>query len=171
MGVSPWDNVSQYDVDLWLQGQIYRVLDMFLCPAHNCFLIWHWLTIFGICVYHHERICCNHSWYLYDVDLWPQGQIYRFLPCLRVRPVTSVCFEICIPYLAHDLKVKFIDCVPPVTSVCFENEIPYLAHWSITMRKCTFMILIWCWLLTSRSNVYGLWHGFVFRPQLFCPLT
>ena len=40
------------------------------CPAHIFFLLWYWLTIFGIRIYH-ESMCRVHSWSLYDVDLWP----------------------------------------------------------------------------------------------------
>ena len=63
--------------------------------------IWHWLTIFSTCVYHHKTMCSIHSWSRFDIDLWPQGQIYRFLSCLCVQPVTSVCFDIGISYLGH----------------------------------------------------------------------
>ena len=50
MGVSLWEDVSRtYDVDLWPQGQIYRV-----CVRLITFDWWYWLTIFGTCVYHHE---------------------------------------------------------------------------------------------------------------------
>ena len=68
---------SRYDLELLPQGQIYRVFDMFLFPAHNYFLNWHWLTIFGTWVYHHDDMCQVHSWSWYDIDHWPQGQIYR----------------------------------------------------------------------------------------------
>ena len=47
------------------------------CPAHNYFLVWHWLTIFGTWVYHHKKMCRVHSWFKYDLEFWPQGQIYR----------------------------------------------------------------------------------------------
>ena len=47
------------------------------CPAHNFFMVWHWLTIFGTWVYHHGTMCRVHSWSRYDLELWPQGQIYR----------------------------------------------------------------------------------------------
>ena len=47
------------------------------CPAHNFFMVWHWLTIFGTWVYNHETMCRVHSWSRYDLELWPQGQIYR----------------------------------------------------------------------------------------------
>ena len=61
-------------VDLWPQGQIYRLFDMFPCLAQNCSFIKHWLTIFGTCIYHHERMCCIHSWSWFAIDLWPQGK-------------------------------------------------------------------------------------------------
>ena len=35
---------------------IYRVFDIFSCPAHNFFLVWHWPTIFGTWVYHHKTM-------------------------------------------------------------------------------------------------------------------
>ena len=60
---------------------------------------WHWLTIFGTWVYHHKTMCCVHSRSRFYVDLWPQ--IYRLLSCLHVWPLTSVSFDIGIPYLAH----------------------------------------------------------------------
>ena len=68
---------SQHDVALWPRSQIYRFFNMFSCPSLNYFLIWHWLTIFGTCVSHHEWMCCVDSWSRFDIDLWPQDQIYR----------------------------------------------------------------------------------------------
>ena len=80
MGVSPWEDVSQtFNIDLWPQGQIYRFL-LCLCvqPSWNFCLLWHWHTLFAHAwVYHHERMCRIYSWSWYDVDLWPQCQIYR----------------------------------------------------------------------------------------------
>ena len=114
---------------LWPQGQIYRVFVMFSCPAHNFFLNWYWLTIFGTRVYHHETVCRVHSWPRYDLEIWPQDQIYRVLTCFCVRPIPIFWFDIGLPYLSHgsitirgcdryihvpdsmltfDLKVKFI---------------------------------------------------------------
>ena len=70
---------SRYDVDLWPKVQIYKVLGIFSCTDHNCFLISQGLTIFGTWVYPHEAICRAHSWFRCEIDLWPQGQgqIYR----------------------------------------------------------------------------------------------
>ena len=66
---------TPYDHDLWPQGLIYRLLScLHVWPVTSVF--WHWHTIFGIWVYHHERMCQVHSSSWYDVDLWPQGQIY-----------------------------------------------------------------------------------------------
>ena len=66
---------SRYDLELWPQGQIYRVFYMFSCPAHNFFLDWHWLTIFRTWMYHHQTMCRVHSLSRFNVDLWPQGHI------------------------------------------------------------------------------------------------
>ena len=93
MGVSPWDDVpvhswSRYDLKLWPQHQIYRVFDIFWCPAHNYFLVWHWLTVFGTWVYHHKTTCHEHSWSRQDLKLWPQVQFILCLTCLLVWPIT-----------------------------------------------------------------------------------
>ena len=97
---------SRYDLELRPQGKIYRVFEMFSCPAHNYFLIWHGLTIFGTWVYHHEKMWQVHSCSQFYIDLWPQGQIYRLLSCLHVQPVTSVCFDIGTPL--EDLSSTFM---------------------------------------------------------------
>ena len=57
--------------------EFYRGFDMSLCPTHNFCLLWHMHTIFGTWVYYHERMCWIYSWSQYNVDLWPQGQIYK----------------------------------------------------------------------------------------------
>ena len=68
---------SRFDIDLWPQCQILEVFVLSLCPTRNFRVLWHWHTIFGTWVYHHGRRCRVHSWSRYDLDLWPQGQIYR----------------------------------------------------------------------------------------------
>ena len=45
----------KYNLELW-PCKIYRVFDMFSCPAHNLFLDWHWFIIFGTWVHHHKTI-------------------------------------------------------------------------------------------------------------------
>ena len=67
---------SRYDLELWPQGQIYRVYDMALCSGLSFFVLWHSHTLFGTWVYHHGTMCRVHSWNLYD--LWPQYQYYIF---------------------------------------------------------------------------------------------
>ena len=49
---------------------------MFSCRARNYFLLWHWLPLFSTWFYHHKSMCCIHSWSWYNIDLWPQDQIY-----------------------------------------------------------------------------------------------
>ena len=127
-GVNSW---SRYDLELWPQGQIYRVFDMFSCPAHNYFWGWHWLTIFGTWVYHHKMMCRVHSWSWYDLERWPQGHIHRVLNMFLCQADSYFYFFIYI-------------------------GLPYLAHRSITMRvwvKYMIIILIRSWTLTSRSNL------------------
>ena len=51
-----------------------------LGPTRTFLLLWRCDTcnIFDPWVYHHEAICCVHSWSRYNVDLWPQSQVNRF---------------------------------------------------------------------------------------------
>ena len=41
------------------------------------FMVWHSLITSGTRVYHHKTMCRVHSWSRYDLELWPQSQIYR----------------------------------------------------------------------------------------------
>ena len=70
--------------------------------------------------------------------------------------------------LTFDLKVKFLGfwCVfyPYLTLV---YHIWHMGVWTWENVFGTFMILIRHWPLTSRANLKGLWHGFVYRAQLF----
>ena len=88
-----------------------------------------WLTIFGTWVYHHERMCSIHSWYGFDINLWPQGQIYSFLSCLHVQPITFVCLDIGIPYLTHG-SITIRGCVPyihdPDKMLTFDLKVKFI---------------------------------------------
>ena len=98
------------------------------CPAHNFFMVWHWLTIFGTWMYHHETMCRVHSCSRYDLELWHQGQIYRVFDmfscpahnffmvwhCLTMFGTWCITIRQCVAYihdpdsmLTFDLKVKF----------------------------------------------------------------
>ena len=82
------------------------------------FLIWHWLTIFGTCVYHHE----SH---------------WEDVLCTFTIPIQTLTF---------DLKVNFIGfCrVWLITSVCFDIGIPYLGTWVYHHEKMCH-IHSWSW--------------------------
>ena len=118
---------------------------LFSCPVYKFFLIdigliylAHGCNTIRRCVaYIHDPVTTL-SFDLFDLNVF-----YRLLSCLHVRPVTSVSFDIGIPYIWHMSLLPWED----VSS--------------------TFMILLRPWTLTSRSNLYGEWHGFVFRPQFF----
>ena len=72
--------------------------DVCLCrfvPAHIFSLLWHWLTIVGTWVYHHEMMCHVHSWSWYYFNLWPQCQIIRvFNMSLCLASNLFYCFDI-----------------------------------------------------------------------------
>ena len=132
------------------------------CLDHNFFIVWHSLIISGTWVYNHKTMCRVHSWSRYDLELWPQSQIYRVFDIFLCPFHNDFLFDIGLPDLAHgsitmrrydkyihvpdlmltsDFKVKFIgllSCfhVRPVTSVSFHIGIPFSAHGSITVREC-----------------------------------
>ena len=112
-------------------------------------------------------------------DINDQGQNYRFLSYLCVKPITSVCFDIGISYLAHgsitmkgcfsyvcdhvmtltfDLEVKFIGfitwlCVRATAFLSFDIVILCLARECITMVQCVAYIQGLCWTLTFDLNI------------------
>ena len=122
----------------------------------------------------HVQLCSR-----FDVDHWPQGQIYRLLSCLHVRLVTSVRFDIGIPYLAHgsitmrgcvkyihgpntmltfDLKVKFIGfmtwlCVQALAFLSLDILLLCLAHECNTIVPCVAYIHEFCITLTFDLNI------------------
>ena len=42
------------------------------------FVLWHSHIWFDKSMYHHGRMCCVHSWTLYNLDLWPKTKIIYF---------------------------------------------------------------------------------------------
>ena len=119
-----------HDPDMTLNfGHIYRVFDMFSCQAYNLFLDWQWLTIFCTWVYHHKTLCCVHSWSRFDVDLWPQGQIYRLFSCFPIGPVTSVSFDSGKPY-SEPVSITMKGCVKyiydPDTTLNFDFKVKFI---------------------------------------------
>ena len=108
------------------------------------FLVWHWPTIFGTWVYHHKTMCRVHSWSRLDVDLWPPGQFYRLLSCLHVQPVTSVSFDIGIPYLAHGSITKR-GCVKyihdPDMTLTFDLKVKFIGFMTWLCLGLTFFVL------------------------------
>ena len=135
---------------------------MFSCVAHNIFFIEIWLTMFSTWVYHHKTMCWVNSWSRFDVDIWPQGQIYMLLSCLHVRPLTSFSFDISMPYLAHgsitmggcvkyihdpdttlnlDLKVKFTGFM---TWLCAQASAFLSFDITLLCLACECITMVWC---------------------------
>ena len=118
---------TRHDLELWPQGQIYRVFDMFSCPVHNFFLDRHWLTIFGTWMYHHQTMCRVHhdpdSMLIFDLKVKFKGFCHVFMYDLKLLLALTLAYQI----------------------------------WQIGLSPWedvsgTFMILIQPWTLTSRSN-------------------
>ena len=120
-----------------------------LCQAHNFFLVWHWLTIFGTCVYHYETMCRAQLWSQYDFNLWPQGKIYRVFDMFSCLDHNFFWFDNGLLYLAHPCITMrhswsqyHVDLWPQgkitwlITFWGVDIAIPYFAHGSIIMRGC-----------------------------------
>ena len=108
------------------------------------FLDCHWLTIFSTWVCHHQTMCCVHSWSRIDVDLWPQGKIYRQLSCLHVRPLTSDSFDIGLPYLAHG-SITLRGCVKyihdPDMTLNYDLKVQYIGFMTDLCSGLSFYVL------------------------------
>ena len=122
-----------------------------LCPTHNFFMVWHLLTIFGTWVYQHKTMCRVHSWSIFDVDHWHQGQIYRLLSCLNVRPVTSVSLNIGIPYLGYIIMSGCVQYIhDPETTLTLHLKVKFIGFrtWLFVQASAflSFDIVILCWV-------------------------
>lgn len=92
----------QYDLYLWLKGQIYRV---FLTLFHVWPVTWVCFDI-GISYFAHGCITLRRCVaYIHNPDTTLtfdlQVQFIRFLKWLCVRATAFSCFEIVLPYLSH----------------------------------------------------------------------
>ena len=99
---------------------------MFSCPTLNFCLLWHWHTILGTWVYHHENMYCVHLWSCNDIDHWPQGQIYRVYDMALCSGHSFLFFDVVILF--------------------------GMTVWYDVSR--TFMTSVWPWPLTSISIFY-----------------
>ena len=148
---------------------------MFMCPANSYFLtmayhFWHiGLSPREVDTYIHVP----DSMLTFDLKV-------RFIGfCLHVRSVTSVSFDICIPYLAHgsftmrgcvkyshdldttltfDLKVRFFRfitllCVQASAFLSFDIVILCLARECIIMVRCVALIHELCMTLPFDLNI------------------
>ena len=109
------------------------------CPAHNFFLVWHWLTIFGTWISHHATMCRVHSWSRYELELWPQGQIYRVFDMFSIQPKAFSWFDIGSPYLAHGC-ITIRQCVAyihvPDSMLTFDLKVKFIAFHMSSCLTC-----------------------------------
>ena len=139
---------------------------MFSCPAH--YLVWFDIGLPSLV---HGCITirrCDASFIIQiRPELWRQGQISRVLTYLCVRPITIFWFDIGLPYLAHwSITMRRCDKyihVPDSMLTCDLKA--YVIFSCTTCNFCNFLIR--GWPFTSRSNLWGSWHGFKFKPQVF----
>ena len=124
---------------------INRVFDTFSSRAHDHFLIWHWLTIFGTWKMWHVHSCSG-----FDVVLCPQCQIYRVLSCLNVRIV--IC-NFCLLWHWHTI---FGTCI-------YHNEMMCQVHsWSwydADLWPQGQNYKVYDMVLCSDINFLVLWHS------------
>ena len=117
------------------------------------------VTIFGICFYHHERMCCVYSRPRFNHDLWLQSQIL-FLSSIRVRPMTSLCFNIGILHLSHG-SITMRACVafihdPNMSCPSFMILI-CLVLWPQGLNYTVYNMIL-CSLFLSDKIVFALGH-------------
>ena len=123
--------------------------DVCLCrfvPAHIFSLLWHWLTIVGTWVYHHEMMCHVHSWSWYYFNLWPQCQIIRvFNMSLCLASNLFYCFDI--------------------------GLITIFGSWVyLHERMCRVQLWYWCKAdLWPQGQIYKVFD--MLWPQFYSPLT
>ena len=106
-------------------------------------LLWHLHTIFGTWVYNHERMCQVHSWSWYDIDLWPQGKIYRVYDMALCSGLSF--FVIVILCLA-------CECITLIWCVTYLHELCMTLTFDLNI-KITFSLWIWVW-----QDIFALWH-------------
>ena len=128
------------------------------CPTRNFCLLWCWLTKFGTWVYHHERICCVHSWSWYDVDLCPQGQISEFMTWLCVLGIWvyyhgMMCLIYSLPLLDLDLWPQYQNYIFTMNLSLARSSLLFdigISSFGILVyhHLCTFLTFLWPWLVT-----------------------
>ena len=101
------------------------------CPVNNLFLVWHWFTIFGTWVYHHE----GHH----------QGQIYRVYDMV-------LCSGLSFFVLWHSHTLFARECITTVPCVTYIHELCMKLTFDLNI-KIIFSPWIWVW-----QNVSAFWH-------------
>ena len=148
---------------------------MFSCQDHNYFFLTLACHIWQMSLLLWEDVTRT---FMFRIQCWPlTSTSNRLLSCLLVRPVTSACFDIGIPYLAHgsiymrgcvkyipdhdttltfDLKIKgFMTwfCVQASAFLSFDIAILCLARECITMVQRLAYIHELCMTLTFNLNI------------------
>ena len=153
--VSALDNVSRtcmmHDPDtILILDLIVKFIRFLTClrvwsVTFFCFNIG--IIIFGNRVYHHEALCLVHSWSQYNVDFWPQSQIYRVLTCQTIS-IWVVLVGGCVAFI-YDIGItstygsislyytRNLHLGKIVFTLCIDIGIPNLTPWDNML--CIFM--------------------------------
>ena len=100
------------------------------------FLVWHWLTIFGTWVYHHQTICGVHLWSQCNIDLWGKGQIYRVYD-------TALCSGhnfFVLWHISHTVFGKWV--YHHVTMCCIHSWLLYDLDLSLQCQNYNFTMIL-----------------------------
>ena len=142
---------------------------MFTCLAHNFFLyltlayhIWY----MGLSLW--EDVICA---FMFLIRFWPQGQIYRLLSCPHVWPVTSVCFDIGTPYLAH-WSITMRGCVKyihdPDTTLTFDLKVKFIGFMTWLCVQASAFLSFDIVILCSAPECLSLIHIWRCRRYAVC---
>ena len=114
------------------------------CPAHNFIMVWHYhITWFGLPYLAHGCITTRHSWSRYDLELWPQGQIYRVYDCVQASP-----------FMSFDIVILCYACgyITMLRCVTYSHELCMTLTFDLNI-KIIFSQWIWIW-----QDIFALWH-------------
>ena len=116
---------------------------------------WHWLTIFGTWVYHHETMCL----YIHDPDTTLNFDLnikfIGFLTSFGVQPITTFWFDIGLLCLAHGcitIRQRVTNILDPDRTLNFDLKVKLILCLTCLLVWPITFFFIWHWL-----TIFGTW--------------
>ena len=132
-----------------------------LCPALNFISVWCCLTIIGKRVCHHETMCQVHSWFWYDVDLWPQQGLWHiFKSWAHNYFLFWYWFTIFGTCIYHHERMCCVHSWSD-TTLTFDLKVKFIGFWSVFLSDLNFCLL-WHW--------YTIFWTWVYHQEKMCIL-